>query len=277
MFARLQHLNLGSPKNVSQDEIRDSVSPFWRAPPSKYPQYVTINRKRLIDFFSNIEVSVQLAQSPANLGISESFNMISYSRFASNIYNALEEYARSGLAGNPWAVSGLYRDEVRCTRVLAWFLDPKGGHGCGGDVLAWLLRHLNKGDFLPKLPLEPTKRCKVGTETCPDGTKHNRVDIEVSDDAFYMIIEVKIDAAEQPSQIDRYSSVAEKRSDKRPWVVLYLTPDSRGADVKTVSRAMRIISIDWRTISWLLKEATRGKSAITRHLAHQFAGHVETF
>lgn len=42
----------------------------------------------------------------------------------------------AGLFGNPWAAAALRRDEVRNASVLAWFLDPSGGHGCGDALLS---------------------------------------------------------------------------------------------------------------------------------------------
>lgn len=43
--------------------------------------------------------------------------------------------------------------------------------------------------------------CRVRVETNPTGDNTNRVDVEINADNFFLLIEVKIDAYEQPEQI----------------------------------------------------------------------------
>ena len=62
--------------------------------------------------------------------------------FFVNTSSVLDRYISSGLSANVWDASGLNRDELRCTRVLAWYLNPRGNHGCGDLIIKWLLSHI---------------------------------------------------------------------------------------------------------------------------------------
>lgn len=62
---------------------------------------------------------------------------------------------------------------------------------------------------------------KFRSKRPPCGNNINRVDIEINADNFYLLIEVKIDAREQDSQISRYCFDAKNRAISRPWGVIF--------------------------------------------------------
>ncbi len=142
--------------------------------------------------------------------------------FFSLLSEPLKLVQHRSLSFDPWEVAGLGRKEVRNTAVLAWLLNPEGTHGFGRQPLQVFLQAIrhNRND----IPEDYIHNCRVQVETNPTGDNTNRVDIEIDADNFFLLIEVKIDACEQPEQIARYCSDARLRAMSRPWAVIFLTP-----------------------------------------------------
>lgn len=181
--------------------------------------------------------------------------------------------------GDPWKAAGLRRDEVRNSSVLAWFLDPKGGHGLGDAPLRALLTKV--GRRVP-FPDAPSRACIVIVEDCPDGSRASRVDVTVDDPGrFFLGIEVKIDAPEQPEQLERYCRIAEARAcDGRPWAVAFLTPTGRLP--ATAGDGGNVVPISWTDVAAALRTAAAhvrrdARKAVANHLAKSFAAHVSRF
>ncbi|MCJ2182181.1 PD-(D/E)XK nuclease family protein [Novosphingobium sp. 1949] len=179
----------------------------------------------------------------------------------------------SGLLSDPWAAAALRRDEVRNASVLRWFLDPRGNHGCGDAILKNLLARVatKLTDSFPEIP---SPGCLVSVEQCPDGDRANRVDIQVDDTAFFLVIEVKIDAPDQNRQLERYCAIAAARTGgARPWAVVYLTAGGRPA--ATAGHLVnRVVALSWSQLGASLREAARALAPIPSFLATSFANHV---
>lgn len=182
--------------------------------------------------------------------------------------------------GNPWVVAGLRDDELRNSAVLAWFLDPRGTHGLGDGVLRAVLAHAARTVALPP---HPSPGCRVAVEDCPDGELHSRVDITIDDPGrFFLGIEVKIKAGEQPRQVERYARLARERAcDGRPWAVVFLTPGGRPATTAG-EFAPVVVPLAWKDIAAALRRLAAagrrdGRSAVSLHLATTFASHVSGF
>lgn len=195
------------------------------------------------------------------------------SDFLDSMRGPLQGVDASGLLSDPWAASGLRRDEVRNASVLGWFLDPRAGHGCAGSLIADLLEQANRtapGNF----PSGPSTGCTVSVEECPDGDRASRVDIQVNDPRFYLVIEVKLDAQEQPNQLARYCEIAAGRATAmRPWAVIFLTLSGRTPSTAG-DWADRVISVSWKQIARSLREAARDMAPVPRFLATSFATHI---
>ncbi|EKO0937575.1 PD-(D/E)XK nuclease family protein [Escherichia coli] len=149
-------------------------------------------------------------------------NVAGLTEFLSQLTEPLKVVQHRSLSFDPWEVAGLGRKEVRNTAVLAWLLDPDGTHGFGRLPLQAFLRAIrhNRND----IPEDYLHSCRVQVETNPTGDNTNRVDIEINADNFFLLIEVKIDAYEQPEQVARYCSDAKLLAMSRPWAVIFLTP-----------------------------------------------------
>lgn len=127
---------------------------------------------------------------------------------------------------DPWDVAGVGRNEMRNSTLLAWLLNPSGSHGFGMRPLAALLKAVAawKREAFPE---QTGRYCHVEVETSPTGDSSNRVDIEINAEKFFLLIEVKIGAAEQENQLARYCKEAQIRAGQRDWAVVFLTPQGR--------------------------------------------------
>ncbi|NTU73965.1 PD-(D/E)XK nuclease family protein [Candidatus Roizmanbacteria bacterium] len=200
---------------------------------------------------------------------------------------------RAGFFCNPWAIASLKRKEVPNSFVLAWWLNPHGTHGFG-DTFLKILLHSIKNELFLGFPQVISPYCRVSVESHPDGNTENRVDIEINDPGFFLIIEVKIDALEGRDQLSRYCQIASKRSKGRPWAVLYLTPQNpkisratRDSKIDDINKT-RVIPISWKQMASLLNTALRSHTdifqnkqfpelALVNLLARSFANHINQF
>lgn len=178
-----------------------------------------------------------------------------------------------GATGNPWTAANLRRDELRNASVLAWFLNPRNGHGMGDGLLRCLLTEIGRKRNFPQAP---SQACTVLVEEYPDGLASNRVDIIIDDPKFLLIVEVKIDAPEQTEQIERYCQIAKARTcDGRPWGIVFLTPTGRKPS-SGLAYEMEVISMAWGKIGRFLREQSRGLNEKSRYISRSFALHISS-
>ena len=158
---------------------------------------------------------------------------------------------------DPWEVAGLGRDEVRNSAVLAWLLNPKGSHGLGDVAMSGLLGDLRHFDNA--FPSTCGNSCRVRVESNPDGDIGNRVDIEIDDEYFYVIIEVKVDAPEGEKQMERYGDIASKLAGSRPWALVFLTP--QGRESNTAGPYIdHVFRRSWRQLSFSVAQSAKARS-----------------
>jgi len=199
----------------------------------------------------------------------------------------LDSAKHAGFLCDPWAVASLKRNEVRNSAVLAWWLDPWGSHGLGPVLLTELL-HFMHWDY------SIDRSCRVRVESHPDGDRSNRVDIEIDDPGFFLIIEVKIDAPEGSKQLQRYCNLAEMKRTAGKRGVLFLTPTGRppvSVDPNSTCETLpsdQVIPISWKKIASLLQAALRQhharfqakrypETALVALLARTFCNHIKQF
>jgi hypothetical protein len=186
----------------------------------------------------------------------------------------LQNEQRLAVAAGRWltgptdfvGVLGRSRDELTHSRLLGWLLDATAQHGLGDRLLTLLLAEVN-----PRLMNDsgPSTAARVDLEL---SRADSRADIVVTfGTGVAMMIEVKIDAAEQPDQCKR---LADDHPDAT-WV--FLTPTGRPP---TTARPEELA--DWRLLSWrrvrtLLGEALAGPGVPgpARHIAEQYKSTLE--
>ncbi|EOW6708278.1 PD-(D/E)XK nuclease family protein [Cronobacter malonaticus] len=215
------------------------------------------------DAFSRVRA---MEPHPAELQDIVQYDNAGLTSFMDSLTLALETHRSSAPLFDPWAVAAIGQKEVANTRVLAWLLDPKGSHGFGALALHALL-----GKILPVA----FHTCRVSAEALPDGKSSERVDIVIDADTFYLLIEAKIKAGEQPNQLARYAAAAIRRAGKRPSATVFLTPDGRLP--RTLSSSENTYCISWKKLARVLEHGLRPyfrepvEKPPGRHMAEQAA------
>lgn len=126
----------------------------------------------------------------------------------------------------------LHHRELVLTSGLAWLLDPDGYHRLGDRVLRGLLT------LLPGVDAEPGCRVRIHVEEFRMGT---RADLVLRmPGRRTILIEAKVWAAEQPTQLDR---LAELWAEEHPTLVL-LSRDLPEFRTAVASRCL------WRSLLW---------------------------
>jgi PD-(D/E)XK nuclease superfamily len=137
------------------------------------------------------------------------------------------------------------------------------------DLLGRIGRSLPGG-----FPNRPSANCLLSVEECPDGDRASRVDIQADDPAFYLVIEIKIDASEQPGQVARYCDLAAARAaNVRPWAVVFLTIDGR-PPATAGDWADRVVAVSWTQVAASLRQTARRAAPVPHFLAASFATHI---
>jgi hypothetical protein len=150
-----------------------------------------------------------------------------------------------GVFCDPWRVAKLGRDEVRNAAVLAWLLDPRGDHGHGNIFLCSLIDEINRGKPILRLPRpNESEWVNVRPESYLDRDLKNRVDIEVSAEKLYLLVEVKINAVESDKQMENYGIHAKNLAGNRPWEMVFLTR-SGNKSLTAGDYQSRVTAISW--------------------------------
>jgi hypothetical protein len=142
-------------------------------------------------------------------------------------------------------VLGRRRDELAHSRVIGWLLVPTNRHGLGRRVLQGLLDHVWPGEALlahGPVIVELEEPRQAADE---DGVmRAARADIVVRGETLCLVIENKVDAAEQPDQCERlYWAFADQADDTR---YLFLTRTGRPP---TTTRSPTA-TVAWRSIGY---------------------------
>lgn len=208
-----------------------------------------------------------------------------FSAFAQAFAAHYPMYCRSGLLTNVWQLARVGRDELRNSQILAWILDCHGDHGHQSRILEKLVEYANSvaartGSSTDLIPIANVARGRYVTRTeaayYHPGETDSRVDIEIEGPGFYLVIEVKVDAAETGNQLRRYVDIAKrKRAMGRMSLVLFLTPSGR----PPADESLRpdIVPISWQQFTTILRiECAALPDTFSRRLFVQFADHICT-
>ena len=140
---------------------------------------------------------------------------------------AQDEKEKSGECFNTFKILGVQKNEVRLhSAFLSEILDPEAVHGLGDYFLKPFVTNV------AKIETElDTKNAEVSVEESigvisEDGKTGGRFDIAIKfhNPDYLILIENKIDAGDQISQLQRYNNYA-KKNYKDNYKILYLTVD----------------------------------------------------
>jgi hypothetical protein len=156
----------------------------------------------------------------------------------SNIIQKHETQANyTGENYNIFSIMGMENDEeFTHSRIIGNLLNPKGKHGCGDFFLKTFVEKLNilfeennlhdmkLEDFGPLVNERITERYagEVNFTTISGGS----IDLVIEDSKQILLIENKINAADQKYQLARYYNYAKTRGNKK-IVMLYLTLEGK--------------------------------------------------
>lgn len=133
---------------------------------------------------------------------------------AIRLYN--ESHQKQGESYNIFKVLEVTEREVMICRVLADLLNPSGAHGNGKKYLKSFLRHVLGMEYITE---DVLKEIRVYKEYPISGER--RMDIVIRSRHFFVTIEVKINASDQPCQcFDYYQHAVREDPDAK---VVYLT------------------------------------------------------
>ena len=213
-----------------------------KATPAPPPAQKSIDTQKLADFFTALEKPLQASR-------------------------------HSAIAFDPLRLMKLGRDEVRVVSLLAWLLNPHGSHGYGPALQQGLLAHIQQ--HILAFPCTTGKRCQVRTEINLNGESASRADIEMDADHFYLVIEAKIDALEQPRQVEHYCEQAQKRARQHqcPWAVIYLTP--RGN--QPAHESENLVCLSWYQLSRILQESVKNHQNLRENDLLAIQGNADFF
>lgn len=159
---------------------------------------------------------------------------------------AKEESRLRGEEFNVYKVCGVNHYETTHSAILAEWLNPKGSHGQKSLFLDAFISNV-----LPEFAqCFETDDATVFTEySTPEG----RIDILITDAMGHaIIIENKIYANEQDSQLIRYNAFAEKKFGTNRYEILYLTLDGREASEQSCEGIEYTpISYESNILKWL--------------------------
>lgn len=142
------------------------------------------------------------------------------------ILEQINQDKKAGDDFNIFSVLAMERAEVKHSKILADLLNPNGSHKHGHLFLQSFLQKCMKGkidDFT-----DFCKKANVSTEQSHIvDNQQGYIDIVIETKDIAIVIENKIDAPDQPKQLQRYMS--SKASDSSNVFLIYLTLDGKEA------------------------------------------------
>lgn len=156
-----------------------------------------------------------------------------------------QERLRRGESYNLLSILGLFKYELKHSAILANLLDPHGSHGCGSAFLRAFFDVLS----IP-YPFEDDKQVTSRTEVYAGKVTEStggRIDILVSCKGYGLIIENKIYAEDQNSQLVRYDTYGKEQFAR--YDLLYLTLSGSEASEQSVTTKAGL-KVDYRPISY---------------------------
>jgi hypothetical protein len=148
---------------------------------------------------------------------------------------------------NPLRVLGVENFEIRHSNVLGWLIDPKAHHGLGDSIfksiLLQVLKENERGD-LPKV----SDVIDVVYSDLKILREWKNIDLLAVSEAnkLVLVIENKIYAGEEETQLTRYADIVKEKYPKHTRVHIFLTLDGaepRGSDLFVPFKHEQIYSI----------------------------------
>ncbi len=156
---------------------------------------------------------------------------------------------------NMFEILGVSRNEVRLhSAFIADLLNPKSKHGLGDACLKCFLDENNIDIEIATETVNVSVEYYIGPVS-KDGNRGGRIDILIEDlHNHVIVIENKIDAEDQPSQLLRYHNFIQ--DNQKNGILIYLTKDGHEAsEISTKGYDIEYKCLSYRTniLKWLEK------------------------
>lgn len=171
---------------------------------------------------------------------------------------------------NIWEGIDIGRSELKHCSFLTWLLNPWANHYQKKIFLKCFFENLQLYSFIPLLNND---NIRVSREDL--STDLGRTDIRILSKDFIVIIEAKIDAGEQDSQLDRYREILEinRTSLGIPHEfckIVFLTSEGRNPISGDAE-----ISISWRDIANICWEFNKDcKNDFVKQIVEQYMNYI---
>ena len=187
-----------------------------------------------------------------------------------------DQYRKTGTAYNIFKAAGIRKKEVPMCNVLLDLLDPKGLH-YRGNIYLELFMDMVVTPRIKKAAALDLSKTKVKKQSSTD--EGRLIDIEISDGKIFIFIEAKIDAREQPKQLEDYADFSRKMNTSVGFIpVLFLTKNGRKSDQQVSEDKYVPISFEKDILLWL--ETCLEKTEETppvREVLKQFIKAIKSF
>lgn len=207
----------------------------------------------------------------------EAVNAARLESFLHSIAPLASDARRRGHFIDFWHLAELGRDEIRNSRVLAWFLDARAAHGAGNAFLKAWFDALNRRQHCPFLqPSHWEDGYSIDIEVCPFRDGKNRLDLLIQSPTALVGVEVKVGASDISEQRTRYPlALAERAASGRQkcWGLIYLTPH-----IETATHD-DCLAASWSEMASSMVKAIEGAGLHDwpSMLAFQFSRHIRSF
>lgn len=193
---------------------------FYSVLHQRFQDYRNDYRQRLINFYSVFEEKLKSYRDAKQ----------HLDRFLSTDFNVFN-----------WIFEWIKRKEDFLSDIIADLLDPFGSHGQDSKFLDAFLEIIKGPDLKDK------KYPKVATQV---PTPLGKFDILVEFEKFGIVIENKLEAAEQPRQLQRYLDYLKKEYGDQGFCLIYLTPNKQKPisieeDIEKLLREKKLICISY--------------------------------
>ncbi len=142
-------------------------------------------------------------------------------------------------------IVGLARHENTHSRMLKWLLTPTARHGLGCGLVERMVEHCRGAPV--------TRPLAVRRVSFSVWRNDREADLVVWGQDFTLVIENKVDAAEQPRQCD---DLYENFGNENGALFLFLTPDGRRPSTATTCGARHAFrTVSWPDLRTMLEEA----------------------
>ncbi len=217
------------------------------------------DEERFRDFYSDLKAKLQIYRDAK----------LSLDRFQSTDFNVFRwiEPANKDLLPDQ-----IRRFEDRRSAIIADLLRPSGSHGQQRKFLDAFLQIIERPDLKDK------KYRKVATQV---STPLGKFDILVEFENFGIVIENKLEAPEQPRQLQRYLDCLKKEYGDQGFCLIYLTPNKRDPisieeDTEKLLREKKLICISYSRdmLKWVEECCQLCESDKFRWFLRDFMAHM---